>query len=97
MIHEFFDLYSQVEGEYGKYSALWKAVILQALLDLRSNMLRPDTELHRKKAIQWMDMNNQNFLDVCDRADISPIVVYRCKERILRNLKCKMQSLKLLF
>jgi hypothetical protein len=88
-MYETFDPYSQVEGEYSKYSALWKAVILQAFVDLKSNINRPDTELHRKKAIQWMDLNNQNFLDVCDKADINPFVVCRCKERILKELRIK--------
>jgi hypothetical protein len=86
-MRETFDPYSQIEGEYSKHTALWKAVILQALIDLKSNMLRPDAELCRKKALQWIDINNQDFLDVCDRAEISPAVVCKCKERILNLLR----------
>jgi hypothetical protein len=83
----FFDPYSQTEGEYRRHTALWKAVILQAFIDMRSNIRRPETECCRKRAVQWMNMDNQNFLDACDRAEINPRTACGCREKILKNLK----------
>jgi hypothetical protein len=73
------------EEEYKNCVVLWRSVILQALTDLKSNVNKEKNNLYRAKAILWINLNNENFLTVCDRADISPAVVYRCKLRIMKE------------
>ena len=53
-------------------SGLWKAVIMQAVLDSMSNSKRSSEVLAKKMAIDWLDVKNSNFIKVCNYAGLSP-------------------------
>lgn len=70
---------------YPRYRSLWRAVILQALLDIKSNSNNDMTNVNKTKAILWINLNKKDFLNVCRRAEISPEKVYETKLRILER------------
>ncbi|MDD2840324.1 MAG: hypothetical protein PHY80_04345 [Rickettsiales bacterium] len=72
---------------YPRYRSLWRAVILQALLDIKSNSNNDMTNVNKAKAILWINLNKKDFLDVCHRAELSPEKVYETKLRILGQQK----------
>ena len=72
-------------ARYDKYRSLWRAVILQALLDIKSNSNNDMTNVNKAKAILWINLNKKDFLDVCHRAELSPEKVYKIKLKILEN------------
>jgi|GEM_PF-4282552 len=65
----------QVCSEYRDLRNLWRAVVMQSLHDLRSKGVRRKERSARKKAKEWIDLNNQDFLDVCALAEFNPIKV----------------------
>jgi hypothetical protein len=52
--------------------ALWRAVILQAIIDARTHSLAPEAVAAKHSAINWLRLGNQSFRAVCDLADCSP-------------------------
>ena len=50
--------------------ALWKAVILQALVDLQSNSKKKIANTYRIKALMWFNLKNEEFLTVCNYAGL---------------------------
>lgn len=52
--------------------ALWRAIIMQAILDLTSNSSRTEEKLAKKQAESWLLGNSIDFLDVCRWAEYSP-------------------------
>ena len=51
---------------------LWKAVIMQAVLDSMSNSKRSSEVLAKKMAIDWLNIKNSNFIKVCNYAGLDP-------------------------
>lgn len=70
---------------YDKYRSLWRAVILQALLDIKTGSDNLAANINKTKAILWINLNKKDFLDVCQRAELSPEKVYKIKLKILEN------------
>ena len=70
---------------YDKYRSLWRAVILQALLDIKTNSNNNTANLNRTRAIVWINLNKKDFLDVCNRAELNPKQIYETKLRILER------------
>lgn len=64
--------------------ALWKAVILQALVDLQSNSKKKIANTYRIKALMWFNLKNEEFLTVCNYAGLDPKYVYE-KSRIVKD------------
>ena len=64
--------------------ALWKAVILQALVDLQSNSKKKIANTYRVKALMWFNLKNEEFLTVCNYAGLDPKYVYE-KSRIVKD------------
>ncbi len=64
--------------------ALWKAVILQALVDLQSNSKKKIANTYRVKALMWFNLKNEEFLTVCNYAGLDPKYVYE-KSRIIKD------------
>lgn len=64
--------------------ALWKAVILQALVDLQSNSKKKIANTYRIKALMWFNLKNEEFLTVCNYAGLDPKYVYE-KSRIVKE------------
>lgn len=55
--------------------SLWKAVILQSLIDLASNSKKKIAQSYRFKALKWFSPDNKDFLRVCSLADLDPMYV----------------------
>lgn len=66
---------------------LWRAVILQAILDLKNNGHKVMDKVNRIKAILWINLNRKDFIDVCHMADMNPQSVYNYKLKILQKQK----------
>jgi hypothetical protein len=67
--------------------ALWKAVILQALIDLQSNSRKKIANTYRIKALIWFNPNNSEFIQVCNWADLNPEYVYQKAKKIKEKNK----------
>lgn len=61
-----------IQNKINSEIALWKAVIMQSVLDLMSTSKRTEEVLAKKTAKSWLDKNNSNFLTVCQLADLEP-------------------------
>ena len=53
-------------------AALWKAVIMQAVLDVMTNSERAADILAKKVANDWLNPKNANFIKVCSYAGLEP-------------------------
>ena len=65
--------------------ALWKAVILQAFIDLQSNSKKKVIQAYKIKALQWINLNNKNFIEVCRMANLDPYYVWSQAQKIKNN------------
>ncbi len=70
---------SAVRGE----TALWVAVITQALMDALNRSKHPEHRYHKQAAIQWLTGNSRDFHWVCEMADLDPNCVRRKAKRAL--------------
>ena len=62
--------------------ALWKAVILQAFVDLKNNSKKKLANTFRVKATLWFNLKNKDFLTVCYYANLNPYYVWKKAEAI---------------
>lgn len=61
--------------------ALWKAVILQAFIDLQNNSKKKIANTYRVRSLFWFNLKNREFLDVCNFAGLDPnYVVSKAKK-----------------
>lgn len=72
-------------AENMKCIELWRAVIIQAILDIRNNGSRVMDRVNRAKAILWMNPNKKDFVNVCQMAEMNPQRVYQYKLKILKQ------------
>ena len=72
---------------YDKYRSLWRAVVLQALLDIKTSSNDNIAIVNKSRAITWIDLDKKDFLDVCQRAELSPRKIYETKVRLLEKQK----------
>lgn len=70
--------------------ALWKAVILQALVDLQSNSKKKIANTYRVKALMWFNLKNEEFITVCNYAGLDPKYVYEKAQNIKNQSKFLM-------
>ncbi len=77
--------YSNDNIYYKGEIALWKAVILQALIDLQSNSKKKIANTYRIKALMWFNLKNKEFLQVCNWAGLDPLYVYEKAQVVKRN------------
>ena len=82
---------TQVSNSIFAERSLFRAVILQALLDAVSNSKRTENILQKKLAQIWFDIDNKDFLAVCELAELSPFWVVRNAQIAIAN-KCKRVS-----
>jgi len=73
---------------YPRYRSLWRAVILQALIDIKTSSNNNTANLNKAKAILWINLNKKDFLDACQRAELSPEKIYETKLRLLERQNC---------
>ncbi len=65
--------------------ALWRAVILQSILDRLTQSKRGSDIRARKNAKNWMNIENEDFLAVCAFAQLEPDFVLRKANSALVN------------
>lgn len=66
-------------------STLWKAVIVQALIDLSSRSRKKMAKSNRIKALLWINMSNSDFLTACAYAALDPRYVSGKAEFVKKN------------
>lgn len=64
--------------------SLWRAVIIQAVIDATSNSKNSRSISRKKKANHWIG-NNRSFLNTCLLADMEPNYVQRKVKNFLRG------------
>lgn len=60
--------------------SLWRAVILQAFVDLKNNSRKKLANTFRVKATLWFNLKNKDFLKVCEYAGLDPEYVWSIAE-----------------
>jgi hypothetical protein len=65
--------------------ALWRAVITQAMVDATSQNSRRETLFQKMEAIQWLVGGCDDFLEVCQRAELHPDYVRIRAKKALAN------------
>ncbi|MGN7618587.1 MAG: hypothetical protein ACTJLM_00990 [Ehrlichia sp.] len=78
--------------EHISYQSMWKAVILQAIIDSTSNYRRMENRLEKIKATNWLSDLSEDFVNVCHFAGYSPLSVQSKARRIISDSKCKTRS-----
>lgn len=78
--------------ETAKCIALWKGVILQALLDLKSVSNKKMAKIHRRQASKWINLHNTGFIRVCALAELDPRYVYAHKLNIIEEREKKLKQ-----
>jgi hypothetical protein len=68
-----------------KYRALWNAVLMQALLDAKSTSKKAESLRFKAEAICWVDPENENFIAVCEMANIVPDRFIKKAKKIKNN------------
>jgi hypothetical protein len=56
---------------------LWRMVLLQSFIDLLARSKAKIFNVWKQQTIEWFDMNNENFVIVCNYADRNPEYVYQ--------------------
>jgi hypothetical protein len=64
-------------------SALYKAVIMQMIIDASNVSKDPKASLNEKRAKAWLFANNEDFQTVCIMAEIDPQVVVRFAKELI--------------
>ena len=74
-------------------SALFRAVVMQALLDSVSQSKRSEDKIAKNQAIKWFDIKDKDFLMVCSLAGLNAKwVLEKSKKAISRG--CKWRNVK---
>ena len=71
--------YNTVRGE----TALWVAVITQAMMDALSRARNSEAMYHKHEAIRWLSDNSKDFRLVCMLAERDPDAIRRQAKRAL--------------
>lgn len=66
--------------------SLWKAVLLQAFVDLQNNSKKKIANTYRIKSLFWFNIKNKEFLDVCGYAGLDPNYVLS-KAKKIKDIK----------
>ena len=66
---------------------MWKAVIMQALVDLSSQSMKKMNKIYRTQAGKWLNKYNKNFLTVCSYAGFSPDFILKKANEIKKMNK----------
>jgi hypothetical protein len=73
------------DKKYNPQTGLWRAVITQAVMDTFINSKRTSEILAKKNATEWLNINNPNFIMVCDFAHLNPYWVLKKVRYALEN------------
>lgn len=69
------DLDGGENNEMRPWVALWRAVLVQNIMDAKSRSSKPEASYYRHKALHFLFDDNKDFRTVCDLADLNPDVV----------------------
>ncbi|KJV65484.1 MULTISPECIES: hypothetical protein [Ehrlichia] len=93
--YEYYDTYdvdctdcvcdNRVLEEYMSYQSMWKAVILQAIIDSTSNYRRMENKLEKVKATNWLNDFSKDFITVCHFAGYNPLNIQSKTKSIISN------------
>ncbi|UQD54080.1 hypothetical protein [Anaplasma phagocytophilum] len=75
----------ETHSEQTRYSSLWGAVILQAMIDITSNYKRTENNIEKSKAYNWVSDMHNDFTTVCHLAGYHPMYVKRKMHRLLSS------------
>lgn len=64
-------------------TALWVAVITQAMMDALSRCKKSESVYHKYEAISWLTGNSKDFNDVCLCAGLNPDYVRRKAKKVI--------------
>lgn len=92
MLQKITENHSALLQENQNRQALWKAVVLQALLDLKSTSKKKMAKCARNQADKWINLYNKNFLRVCGLADLDPDYVISHKRKIIAEREMKLRK-----
>ena len=65
-----FNSYTEDENLKSAEISLWRAVILQACVDLQSQSQKKLSNTFRVKSLLWFNGKNENFKEVCSNANL---------------------------
>ena len=70
--------------------AIWKAVIMQAIIDATNNSKKPEFKTMKRQALQWLEGKSQDFKRVCRLAGLDEkYVINKAKYAIYNTHKWK--------
>ncbi len=79
---------SKDDSGEAKMQALWRSVIMQALIDAASNSKKRIDKLNRARAIEWLKYSDEDFIEVCTLANMDPDYVrYNAQKAMDRGCK----------
>lgn len=78
--------------ELMRLRALWRAVILQSVLDIVNNSSRTEEKIARRAAHSWLFDNYDDFITVCNIAEYSPDYVRRKAKDVSNKYDCKSKK-----
>jgi glutamate-1-semialdehyde aminotransferase len=70
---------------YGSQQAMWRAVIVQALMDAASQSKKPEAEISRREAMVWLRGKSADFKEVCENAGFDPEFVREMAAKCLAD------------
>jgi hypothetical protein len=79
------EIYANDNIDCRREFALWKSVILQALVDLKNKSKKKMGKINRIKALMWFNLANKEFRAVCACADLDPLYVWEKAQIIKKN------------
>lgn len=82
-----FDKYSYVKSEI----SVWKAVIMQALLDCGTFSKKSSDRIEKERATEWFSVKNKDFVYVCSNADLDPEYVVKKAKNAMKTY-CKWRN-----
>ena len=84
------DYKNETRGEI----ALWRAVLLQAFIDLKTKSKKHVKKPVKREAVKWFRANKRDLMDVCALADYDYHMVAKKAEEILAENSSRMSMKK---
>ena len=77
--HGFAQALSPESKEFQEQEKLWRAVIDRAFADI----IEPNNLTDYIEALEWFDIQNKDFVEVCENASLHPSYVLKMKQLLL--------------
>ena len=78
------DYENETKGEV----ALWRAVLLQAFIDLKTKSKKHVKKPIKREAAKWFRVNKQDLIDVCALADYDYHMVAKKADKVMKEDIC---------